>query len=305
MHEHITPEVLATEAVMTLAAFGGVVVLVEGPSDKLIFEDILPAEYFRVIHCVNKGIAVEAMLILEATDALAANKKARVIALVDSDFDRPLGISALPRSFQTDYHDLDVMLIWSPAFDRWMRQYGLEEKVAAFGGVDAVRSKLTELCEFIGAMRLFAIKASLAVNFDSLRYETYVEKRTLSVNRFGLCQGIWNVNREAFRGLSLANFLAGVERELQDFSGDTRDLVQGHDIVNVLGIMMRFALASMEAKTTEEQCIAPALRLAYRPGDWFNSAMGREFLAYLVANELKSPVPSESIVKPTPSSNIA
>jgi hypothetical protein len=281
MYEQITPSVLATEAVMTLAAFDGVVVFVEGPTDMTIFEDFLPRDRFRVIHGVNKDIALGALAVIDSFDDIGQDRKRRVLAIVDADFDRPLNIIGHPRAFLTDHHDLEMMMIWSTGFDRLLRQYGSDEKLVRFGGVDAVRVKLLEVGKFLGAMRLFAKKSQIALDFKNVKYETYLEKRTLNVNRLGLCQGMYGANRSVLNEMTVAEFVTAVEAELTTYQGDERDLVQGHDLLNLFGLMMRFVLSSMDASASEEENIAPALRLSYRPEDWLYSVMAQSLQKYL------------------------
>lgn len=273
---------------MTLAGFDGVVVFVEGPTDMIVFEDFLPKDRFRVIHAVSKDIALEALSLIDSYDNVPEEKKRRVVALVDADFDRCLGIGCRTRSFVTDQHDLEVMMVWSEAFSRWLREYGSAEKVANFGGVDAVREKLVELAKFLGAMRLYARRTGIPLDFSKLRYETYLDKRTLAVNRLGACQGMHGANRALFDGVSVADFLAAVEAELDSYVGSALDLIQGHDLLNLLGVMMRFALASLDSGMASEEQIAPALRLAYRPGEWLATAMAAALQRYLEDNHLPS-----------------
>ena len=148
MYAQITPSVLATEAIMTLAAFDGVVIFVEGPTDMTIFEDFLPQERFRIIHSVNKDIALAALGVIDGFDNIDQQKKRRILALVDADFDRPMDAEFRDQAFLTDHHDLETMMLWSPAFDRWLRQYAIPTKLAQFGGPDAVRTKLLEIGGF-------------------------------------------------------------------------------------------------------------------------------------------------------------
>jgi hypothetical protein len=280
MYDHLTPAVLATEAVMTLAAFDGVVAFVEGPRDQILFEGILPAS-FRLIHCVNKDRALEVLDHIAGQEAIPDERKQRVVALVDADFDRPLAIESPSQCFRSDYHDVELMIIESPAFERWLREFCPVDKLQSIGGAVGVRSKLLELASFLGAMRLYARRHGIGISFEDAPYETLVDKGTLSTNCAGFAQSMYNANRAILPGMTGGSFCQAVAEQRAAFDGDLRDLVQGHDVVAVLGIMMRKSIASLNAQEAQPKFLAKSLRLAYRFEDWRRSGTAEALASHL------------------------
>jgi hypothetical protein len=283
MEEFITPDIIATEVVMTLAGFEGTVVLTEGPTDQVFYGGILQKDRFRALYAKNKDYALEVLDIIVNQEAISSKKKSRVMAFVDADFDRPLQIGVPINCFRTDFHDLEVMIIWSNAFDRWLEAYCSIEKLKRFGGSDKVREKILDVCGYIGAARFFSKKNDLGISFDKINYEGYFNKKTLCANRDVFCQGLYNINKNRINGMSIKDLKNKIEEELSKFVYDKRDLIQGHDVMNVLGIMLRYVLASHDAKICAEEVISPALFLAYRPEEWAVSDMAQQVFNYLSA----------------------
>ena len=281
--------VLAGELLMTLAGFDGIIVLVEGLDDIRVFRSMLNKKSTVLRSCGGKAIALEVIDIVLTSDAFSEARKKAIFAFVDADFDRLKKKRYSEAVILSDYHDLEVMIIWSDALDRYLAEYASADKLAASPTSEPhgfVRDSLIRICSYIGGLRLWSLDTETNVDFKNINHSALVDRRNLEVDFFKFCQGIYNNNRDVLRGISIKNLEETVCRLLEETRCDARDLVQGHDAIAVLGIMLRHAIGSCDAAVVTEDIVGSNLRLAYRPDDWQRTDMAEAFRARLSALEM-------------------
>lgn len=101
-----------------------VFVIVEGLDDKKFYLSFLDRERCRIEVAYGRPNVEAALAILEA-DCIPD-----VLAIVDSDFDILDGKpAASPNLFRTDTHDIETMMLVSPALDKLLREHADEEHV--------------------------------------------------------------------------------------------------------------------------------------------------------------------------------
>jgi Protein of unknown function (DUF4435) len=134
--------------------------IVEGETDKKVYGWFVDKNACEVIIAYSKATAIEVLSLL-AKDAFPG-----VLAIVDADFD------VLERRFPasqnllfTDVHDLETMMINSPAFDKILAEYGSEDKIATFvrSAGKPVRMMLAESGLSIGYLRWVSLREGLGV----------------------------------------------------------------------------------------------------------------------------------------------
>lgn len=94
------------------------------------------------------------------------------IAIKDADFSRIKGtIKDLPNLFYTDYHDLEMMIICSPALDKFLNNFSTSSKIRLFLNTNKHESILLALFDngkYLGYLRYLSEESRWGLNFDSI-----------------------------------------------------------------------------------------------------------------------------------------
>lgn len=175
MKDQITPDRIANSIRLLRGDHEGVFLIVEGHSDKLIYERLVNKQEVRVTIASGKNNAIKALSILEKENFR------RVVAVIDADFSRiEQQIPDSNNLFLTDEHDLEMMLIKSAAFDKLLKERGSEEKIKAF--TEDIRETLLKLGQEIGKLRWLSLRNKLDLKFEGLNFKNFIDKENLSIN---------------------------------------------------------------------------------------------------------------------------
>jgi 5S rRNA maturation endonuclease (ribonuclease M5) len=253
MREQITPDRIANSIRLLCQDHEGVFLIVEGHSDRLIYERLVNKQEVRVTIASGKNNAIKALSILEKENFC------RVFAVIDADFSRiEQQIPDSNHLFLTDEHDLEMMLIKSAAFDKLLKERGSEEKIAAFS--KDIRETLLKLGQEIGKLRLLSLRNELNLKFEGLKFGKFIDKEKLSINIDELIRSIKNHSQK----LSLDE--QQIKQDLSVISDENHDpwqLCCGHDFISILAIALWKVLGTRNANDVKKEDLERDLRLAY------------------------------------------
>jgi hypothetical protein len=178
VREFITSDREANSIQMQRSSFSGTFLLVESGSDKKFYNRFIDKSACE-IRCFQGKEQVIAVL-----NVLEKRKVTGILAIVDADFDR-IAISPhnSPNLLRTDSHDLETMLINSPALDKIIIEFGSEEKIAKCDR--DVRMILLEAGTAIGYLRWISQCDGLNLTFRGIIFSKFF-KKTLRVNEIEL-----------------------------------------------------------------------------------------------------------------------
>jgi 5S rRNA maturation endonuclease (ribonuclease M5) len=254
MKDQITPDRIANSIRLLRGDHEGVFLIVEGHSDKLIYERLVNKQEVRVTIASGKNNAIKALSILEKEDNFR-----RVVAVIDADFSRiEQQIPDSNNLFLTDEHDLEMMLIKSAAFDKLLKERGSEEKIKAF--TEDIRETLLKLGQEIGKLRWLSLRNKLDLKFEGLNFKNFIDKENLSINIDKLIISIKNNSQK----LSLDE--QQIKQDLSVISDENHDpwqLCCGHDFIGILAIALCKVLGTWNANDVKTEVLERELRLAY------------------------------------------
>jgi len=254
MKDQITPDRIANSIRLLRGDHEGVFLIVEGHSDKLIYERLVNKQEVRVTIASGKNNAIKALSILEKEDNFR-----RVVAVIDADFSRiEQQILDSNNLFLTDEHDLEMMLIKSAAFDKLLKERGSEEKIKAF--TEDIRETLLKLGQEIGKLRWLSLRNKLDLKFEGLNFKNFIDKENLSINIDKLIISIKNHSQK----LSLDE--QQIKQDLSVISDENHDpwqLCCGHDFIDILAIALCKVLGTWNANDVKTEVLERELRLAY------------------------------------------
>ena len=201
---------------------------------------------------------------------LNASGMESILGVVDDDYDSMLGVSydVHCNMAATDAHDLECLLCRSSALDSVLAEYGDDTKVTRFEedtGTE-VRRGLLERAVIFGRIRLFAAGRNPPVGLGTIRVAAFVDERTWEVDADRLLQVVVDT------GVA-AEDVADAIRALR--SADSWRVANGHDMVDLLTIGLRYVLGNLSPTIGRNQ-LAAMLRVSMPAGEFRDTNLWRD-----------------------------
>jgi len=253
MRESITPDRIANTIRQQRSQYTGSFLIAEGDTDARVWKNLMDSTKCRVVIAHNKNNAIAALNILEQANV------AGVVAVVDADFDileETLPLS--PNLLLTDTHDLETMLLKSPALEKVVTEHGSAEKIESFA--KDIRQTLLESAKIIGYLRWASLKFNYCLKFEGLAFKDFVDDKTLALNESDLIKTVKNKSQKP--GLDEQEIRANMD----SLKTDTQDMWHvccGHDMISILSIALCKALGSFSSQKADPNVLESYLRVAY------------------------------------------
>lgn len=257
------PVAIANEIRLKRSQHRGTFVVVEGRDDRLLYEKFsADPQQCRFVVAGNKERVCEVIRILDSDGFHGA------LGIVDADFDLLDGTSVSSSNIvRGDCHDIEAMLVRSPAFDKVLREFGSEDKIGKLitrTGTD-IRNVLLAAASPLGYLRWHSQRSALQLRFEELQFAGFIDTRTLTVNRSAL---ITTVKNNSQRHDLDADELGSAIRKMEGLKPDPWHLCNGHDLVSVVSFGLRRAIGSRVSRVVATEELERALRLAYEAVDF-------------------------------------
>lgn len=262
MREYITEHEIANTIRLIRAQRRGAFLIVEGDTDGRVYKNFVDENKCQIVIAHNKDNATKALSLLEMESFAGA------LAIVDADFDVLEGkVPASENLLFTDGHDLEAMIIQSPALEKVLAEFGSENKIANFEQKTGktVRSILTECGMPVGYLLWVSLREKLSLRFEDLDFDRFIDKETLVVDTGKLVRLVQSRSNQPDYDRSQRSRLSDGEihnkmKELKDDSHDPWYVCCGHDLVCILSLGLRKAFGNVSEKPEN---IEKWLRLAY------------------------------------------
>jgi hypothetical protein len=258
---NFSPHAIANEVRMKRTQFSGAFLLTEGPTDARFYKFFV-SDLCRVINAHTKEIALTALAILES------ERFPGVLAIVDTDYWRADRVAlASDNIVVTDGHDLETMIIQSPALDRVLAEFGSEEKISAYFAARGlgVREAIAHSALPLGYLRWLSVREKLSLDFEGVRFGSFVQRRDLAVDVRRMVAAV--ASRSGRQDLGVEYLLAKLT-ELEGLGNDPWDVCCGHDLVEVLSIGLRQLFGTRDIKDIFPEVLTSHLRMAFE-GSYF------------------------------------
>lgn len=241
---------------MMRSRFMGTFLIVEGDTDQRFYKKIVKDQVCRVKSADNKGNAIKVIEILNQTNFNG------ILSIIDADFDLLEGkIPYAPNIFFTDEHDMETMIIKSPALEKFLTEYVYENKLNYFLSSinknlkDILLSKATE----IGYLRWLSLRENWNLKFKNLDFLKFIDKDTLELDLTKFYEAVINNTANC---LLKANFISKEIQKIQNSTNDSWNVSSGHDLVKILYIGLKFIFGFRIGGINEAK-IEANLRLCY------------------------------------------
>ena len=238
--------------------------LVEGSDDRNFMQRFICSNKCRVEVIQGKKHVCNVIKVL---DERGVNG---VIGMVDADLHRIEVRQDRPQNIvMPEYHDLETMLLCSPALDRLLGELGSQKKLAKIS--KDVLETLLEKALPLGLLRLYSYRSGLDLKFDGLNYSAWVDRKSFQISIIKLINVVKNHSQQ--HNLSSA-MLEHAIRELNDEHLDPREVCNGNDLIEILSIGLRRKLGNQTDQTVAPDVLRRYLRLAYTEQDFQKSSLG-------------------------------
>jgi hypothetical protein len=257
MREFLSVDREANAIRLRRSTFSGAFLLVEGSSDRVFYERFVERETCVVMSISGKPSSKSRIVEILAT--LEGSNFPGVLAIVDTDFDY-LNDALLRHQnlFYTDTHDLETLLLCSPALDKVVAEFGSAEKITSFNR--DIRTTLLEAGLWVGYLRWISQIDELNLTFEGIVFSKFIDEKSLRIDELKLIQEVKNKS-QAF--LTKSEHL---QQRLIHHKNDEHDPWQvccGHDLVAILSLALRKAIGSAKPSDVEPISLERCLRLAY------------------------------------------
>ena len=275
MEENITPDRLAN-AVRMDSSFNGYYLFVEGPTDICLYKKFVNNSNIKV------RAAFGCLKVREVLNILNAQGIEKSIGIIDVDFrniywsvdEAAYGAVDADTNnlFVTDDHDIETMAIKTKALDCILDVYSTEERVESFEKQNGpVRSVLIELGEKIADLKLANKIYNLGLVFkpkepegNQIKYSKFIcDKKLIFKGTDALIQAV--INYSVNRGTSIKSKEIIIEKlnEVSENKYEWSQLLNGHDLVNILFLLLKKVLKSKNKGLHDYKCLEASLMLAF------------------------------------------
>lgn len=233
--------------------------LVEGDTDRKFYTIFVDENKCHVNSAFNKSTALQVLSILEERAFPG------VLVIVDADFDVLEGKPLLNGNvLYTDTHDLETMLMRSPALEKVLGEFGSSEKIEQLTkntGKD-VRTLLLECGISLGYLRWISLRENLSLVFEDLNFEKFMHRDTLSVDQASLIQVVKNKSQKP--GISEIQIKRSIQ-SIQIADHDPWHVCCGHDLVCILarGLHGVISRGKNNTRNASPDILEISLRLAF------------------------------------------
>jgi hypothetical protein len=252
VRELLTPNDYANELRMRRSSHQGTFLIVEGTSDAKLYRQLTDANHCELVIARNRNMAIAILKILQEPSVPG------VIAIVDKDFDELNGLLPdIPNLFFTDTHDLETMLLRSPALEKMIVEFGSKEKLEKFSK-DVREALLVAGCT-IGYLRWISLKDSLHFKFEGISFSDFIDK-DLIINELALIKEVKNKSQRPSLDI---NDLQQRLKQQKDPSHDRWHVCCGHDLMNILSVGLRKTIGTNNPTDITVEILERDLRLSY------------------------------------------
>jgi hypothetical protein len=191
------------------------------------------------------------------------------LGIVDADFDvlEQRGLPS-PNLIATDLHDVECMMLASPAFEHLLRELGDQELRGSFEKQrGTVVEQLLTMGREIGYLRWASARNEWSLKFEGLDFGKFIREKSFSFELRSLFEALRNHQGGQRVGPvpSVDEMQVGVDA-LRSSTHDLWHVCCGHDLVELLSIGLRKVLGQHNDASVDRKLLERQLRLAYEEG---------------------------------------
>ncbi len=282
MKNKIKAEAIANEICMKKQYHKGAIVLVEGLTDKILFNKFVEDKCCYIKDATGKQKVIKAIPIIKER-----NPTLKVFGIVDSDFYRLDGQNLNSDIFITDTHDIETMMIKTKALDYAINEYANGENLKTFFEKNDrnFRDILLENSIWIGYL-LWISQKGFPLTFNELDFIKFIDNKSLQFDLDNFIVEILSKNGNCqFDAQTLKDKLD----EVFDPTHDKWQVCRGHDMIKILILGLQHIFGVCECKKLNEQELHDLIELklieAYESSDFIKTELYNSIKKWEIKND--------------------
>ena len=290
MEKHITIERIAN-AIMQNAPFEGHYLVVEGPKDLKVYGKFINNQEIII------KVAFGKQKVKGVIEILTKRGFDRKIGIIDADFTRitedEVEIDGL---FITDDHDIEVMVIKTRALNDVLHIFCFKSKIQEFEKKHkiSVRDQIFGLGEEIGYLKLANKIYDLGLVFkpknpegNQIKYKNFISDKTLKyLGDEKMIGTVINYSVNKSKNVQSKTIINDRLSAIKEKEYPIDQLVNGHDLINALFILMKKVLSSKNKTLQCTNSVEDSLTLAYEFNDFKTTDLYVEIKNWADKNEV-------------------
>lgn len=256
MKEFITEDLIVDEARMLITDSKSPYILVEGDSDKKLYGTLISKDKATIRQLSGWENVVNVVKCANKRDLHG------IAGIIDRDYHELLQdeVLCIPNVYHTDENDLELMLICSSSFDKFISLSANAEKV---GSVDECRKSIIRTAAQLGALRYISIRDGIHMSFHNMDMSKVIDKSTLRIDMNNYVKKICDRSRSQgiLVDVSISQLVSKMEEALRRFH--PKLLCNGHDTMVVLAISLQKKYGNYNANEYSEERLFEALSMGY------------------------------------------
>lgn len=247
-------------------------VLVEGTNDRDVLVKFVDNKKVTFIICNGKEN------VFKVYDSIKMKEEHGnyVYAIVDLDYDWHFGaLRADSHILYTDSHDLEIMILYSEAFEHISKGLYSNNKLASFSSIEDFRNYVSNLCIRLGLFRIVNRKMELNLKLKAnsntekdLPYHKFISKGKFMGDN-ALLNTIMNYNRQS-SSLNVNEVIEAMNA-ITRTGNDEHLILHGHDVTSVMALLAK-TLGKKGLDINKREQVELNFRLAYS-FDYFKKTM--------------------------------
>ncbi len=276
-------------AIMQDPTFEGTYLVVEGMKDYKLYTKFL--NMGNQVEIKQVGGKDKVQTVIKILNNRGFNKK---VGIIDSDFSKLTKNEAnVDNLFLTDYHDIEVMMFESPALETAINMYVTTEKLETFLNGIQLRVIILIIAEQIGLLKLAHHIHNLGLAFkpekidgNALKYKDFIDDRTLKFRgREKLIKAVCNYSFNRGNSVAEANFIEEKIDELLKNKYDLLQLVNGHDLSNIVFYLLKKVLRSQNKSLYDYNSIEDSFIMSYEARYWIKTQLFKNIYDWAELND--------------------
>lgn len=268
MNNDITPERISNSIKLD-STFNGVHLIVEGPSDQVLFGKFIDQEKCQIT------IAFGSFNVIESIKILNGDNFQKKLGVIDTDFRKLIGEEPqIENLLLTDYHDIEIAIYQSNAFETVLSLYYQKFKCNDFEKQKGktIREIILERAQPLGYLKLINKKHGLGLSFKpknpegrKLDYSKFISKdglEFLGVNE--LIQTV--INYSLNKGSQKLPTKEDIEKLLKDEMKNEHDILHlcnGHDLISIVSLSLKRVIGNQNSSQCNHEQLQNDFILAF------------------------------------------
>lgn len=258
MENWIDEHMVANQISLLRDVYRGTILVVEGADDGRLMERFAAREdRCRVVPANGKRSALGALALLRKR-----GMSNFVCVVLDADFWNLSGETPDDSDVMvTDFHDLEMDIAMSDAFDTLLREIADTDLVVEFERHHgtSTRQALLRILQVVGLLRFANYQHGLFLRFRNTELEDYIHEESLEVDVNGFISAVLDDSHPGVDHASVKNCTSSFEAQ----DADLPQLVRGHDLASLLGVALRKTISARDRSVGCREHVESMLRLAF------------------------------------------